>query len=158
MPHTIPNDKVRVKRTAKADKCQWCETKVELKDQFTVHNDLDADGGKGRVIKKKVGSRADAVLEANTSHWCSDCAEKRVKMSQRWLDRRAGVEANPRKSAAAKPAKKTAGRKRGAARAAKKSAARRSGHKASGASRASSSKAPAADVSGKTPEAGTEPF
>lgn len=118
-----PNDNTRSATTQKKEQCQWCKAKSPLSDQYTVVNDLDANNGAGEVIKKKVGKRK---LPAKQSHWCPDCAEKRVKMSQRWLDRRAGIEAKPKKAAAKKVAKKAAkpakpaAKKKPAARKAKK--------------------------------------
>jgi hypothetical protein len=106
-----PNSNKRSTDTRKKEQCQWCKTKSPLADQFTVVNDLEANDGAGKVVKQKVGKRK---LPEKQSHWCGECAEKRVKMSQRWLDRRAGKAPAPAKAkkakapAKAKPAKKAA--------------------------------------------------
>ena len=160
-----PNDKAWTLRTAKAGKCQWCESKVELKDQYTVHNDLDANSGKGAVVKKKIGARAAAVIAASTSHWCADCAEKRQKMAQRWLDRRAGIDAPPRTAAKkngsakkaakapAKPAKKAKPAVKAPAAKAAKPAVKKPG-KPKPKSRVAPKAAPASSTGGGN----TEPF
>lgn len=118
---TATNSKsVRV-RTAKAGKCQWCETKTPLENQERVYNDLE----KGVVVRERIGKRAaPTVIEEGLSHWCGDCADKRVAMATRWLDSR-GSTAKPK-------AKKASGRKSGAqkASASKKTAKRATAKKA----------------------------
>lgn len=106
--------------TKKKDQCQLCRTKVKISDQFTVVNDLDNNV----PVKKKVGTRDIGTL----SHYCGDCAKKRVKQKQAWLDQRDDAPkkaAKPKaKKAAAKPkAKAKAGKKGGKAKAKKEKAA-----------------------------------
>lgn len=74
--------KERRARTRKAGKCQMCESKVPLKDQYTVHNDLE----KGIVRKHRNAARKGAET---ASHYCGECVERRVKQKQAWLDARA---------------------------------------------------------------------
>jgi hypothetical protein len=72
----------RRERTRKEGKCQLCERKTPLKEQYTVTNDLKA----GIASKRKDGTRK-AAEEA--SHYCEECVEKRVKQKQAWLNARA---------------------------------------------------------------------
>jgi hypothetical protein len=74
--------KERRARTRKAGKCQMCESKVPLKEQYTVHNDL----GNGTVHKRKNAARKGAET---ASHYCAECVERRVKQKQAWLNARA---------------------------------------------------------------------
>lgn len=114
-----PNSMERRQKTRKADKCQLCGTKTDLKDQYTVVNDLEA----GKPIKKKNAARRGAE---NLSHYCGDCADKRVKQKQAWLDSRNGdaPKAKPAAKKAAKPkAAKAKTARKGAPTAAKKKAA-----------------------------------
>jgi hypothetical protein len=74
--------KERRARTRKAGKCQMCESKVPLKDQYTVTNDLKA----GEVVKRK---NAGAKGKETASHYCAECVERRVKQKQVWLNARA---------------------------------------------------------------------
>lgn len=74
--------KERRARTRKAGKCQMCESKVPLKDQYTVTNDLE----QGRPIKRKNAARKGAEA---ASHYCGECADRRVKQKQAWLNARA---------------------------------------------------------------------
>jgi hypothetical protein len=117
-PHYPPNDGSRRERTRKAEKCQLCETKVPLKEQFTVVNDLD----EGKPVKKKNAARRGAE---KLSHYCGECATKRVKQKQAWLDSRDGKPA-AKTTTKKSSAKKTTGRKRGAARKAAKGKKRES--------------------------------
>lgn len=71
----------RRERTRKEGKCQLCETKVDLKSQFTVTNDLE----NGTVNKKKNAARKGAET---ASHYCKDCADKRVEQKQAWVKAR----------------------------------------------------------------------
>lgn len=100
-----PNSLSRRERTRNEGKCQLCETKTDLKEQFTVTNDLDA----GTVVKKKNAARKGAEA---ASHYCSDCAAKRVKQKGDWLASRDG-ETKPKKG-------KKAAAKKGAKKAVKK--------------------------------------
>lgn len=74
--------KERRARTRKAGKCQMCEASVSLKDQYTVTNDLD----KGAVVLRRDAARKGAEA---ASHYCGECAERRVKQKQAWLSSRA---------------------------------------------------------------------
>lgn len=69
-------------KARKAGRCQLCNAKVPLKDQFTVVNDLEA----GKPVKRKNAARRGAE---KLSHYCGDCADKRVKQKQAWLKARA---------------------------------------------------------------------
>lgn len=113
-----PNSKSRVERTRKAEKCQWCGTKVPLKEQYTVRIEDD------KVIKRKDCTRKAAE---GKSHWCGDCAAKRVKMSERYLTKRQernGSAATKKKAAKPSGAKKsTAAKKTGSGSASGKKAA-----------------------------------
>lgn len=71
-------------RTRKAGQCQLCKAKVALTEQYTVVNDLDA----GKAIKKKNAARPGAE---SLSHYCADCADKRVKQKTAWLKTRAAA-------------------------------------------------------------------
>lgn len=94
-----PNDLKRRERTRKGAKCQWCEDKVPLKQQFVVYNDLDA----GKVIKTKDASRPSAE---GKSHYCGECAEKRVRLQEAYLARREnGGGSKPKKAKAKAKAK-----------------------------------------------------
>lgn len=93
-----PNDLDRREKTRKAEKCQLCGTKSPLSDQFTVVNDLE----NGVVVKKKNAARKGAE---SLSHYCGDCAGKRVTQKQAWLDGR-DESPKPKKAAKAKPAAK----------------------------------------------------
>lgn len=97
-----PNDLSRREQTRKKSQCQLCRTKVPLKDQYTVENDLDAN----KVVKKKNAERKGAET---MSHYCSDCAEKRVTQKQAWLDQRNG--SAPKKASKPKAAKKATAKK-----------------------------------------------
>jgi hypothetical protein len=79
----IPNDKPKRIATQKKNQCQMCQKKVQLKDQYTVTNDLEA----GTVTKRKIGARAKNLAEG-TSHYCEDCAPKRVKRGEYFIKRR----------------------------------------------------------------------
>jgi hypothetical protein len=114
-----PNDLSRRERTRKAGKCQWCEQKVALASQYEVYNDLE----KGKVVVKKGASKTNN----GNGHWCAECKDKRVKLSEAWLSRRNGEsKAKPKKAAKAKakkPAAKKSPAKRKPSKKAKASAA-----------------------------------
>lgn len=96
-----PNDLSRREQTRKKSQCQLCRTKVPLKDQFTVTNDLE----EGTVKKKKNCERRGAET---ASHYCGECADKRITQKQAWLDSR---DATPKKKKAAKKGKAKAAKK-----------------------------------------------
>lgn len=66
-------------RTRREGKCQICEKAVPLGEQYTVVNDLE----NGKVVKRK-----NAAKREDKSHYCGDCASRRVKEKQAWLDAR----------------------------------------------------------------------
>jgi len=142
-----PNDSVRRERTRKADSCQLCGTKVALKEQYTVENDLKATPPK--VIRKKNAARGGAE---KMSHYCADCADKRVRQKAAWVKTTYGEVDAPKSnvgsgtasSSAAKPKPKTA-----------KKAGRRSG-KAKASSSGSSNKTTASEAKAAAKEA--DPF
>jgi hypothetical protein len=72
----------RRERTRKEGKCQLCEMKVPVKDQYTVINDLDV----GKPVKQKNAARKGAE---KLSHYCDGCADRRVGQKQTWIDARA---------------------------------------------------------------------
>jgi hypothetical protein len=72
----------RRERTRKEGKCQMCKATVSLKEQYTVVNDLDA----GKPVKRKNAVRKGAE---HWSHYCGDCADKRVGQKQAWINARA---------------------------------------------------------------------
>jgi hypothetical protein len=82
-----PNSLSRRQRTRQENKCQLCEAKTPLKEQFTVTNDLEA----GTVVKKKNAARKGAET---ASHYCGDCANKRVEQKGAWLSQRDGSTAS----------------------------------------------------------------
>lgn len=108
-----PNSLTRRQRTRNEGKCQLCETKTSLKDQYVVTNDLEA----GTVKASKDASKPS---RENMSHYCGDCKDKRINQKQAWLDSRDGsTKAKPKskkgkaKKAAAKPKGKKAVKKPG---------------------------------------------
>lgn len=108
-----PNDKKRRESTRKRNECQLCHTKIGIKSQYTVTNDLDA----GKAIKGRKGT-----IPEGSSHYCGDCADKRVKQKQTWLDARENGSTPKPKAKATKAAKAT--KKAPAKKAAKKPAAK----------------------------------
>jgi hypothetical protein len=72
----------RRERTRKDGKCQLCEKSVPLKEQYTVANDLKAGTASKRTDASRKGAEA-------ASHYCGECADKRVKQKQAWLNARA---------------------------------------------------------------------
>lgn len=113
----VPNSLEHRAATRKANSCQLCGTKTPLKDQFTVVNDLEA----GTVKKQKNAARRGAE---KMSHYCGDCAGKRVKQKEAWLKTR---EESANGSAPAKPKKSSGAKKSGA----KKSSGKKTPAKAS---------------------------
>jgi hypothetical protein len=107
-----PNSLSRRDRTRKEGKCQLCETKATLKDQYVVTNDLEA----GTVKASKDASKPS---REKMSHYCGDCKDKRIAQKQAWLDSRDG---------AAKPKGKTKKAAKGKAK--PKKAAKPKGKKA----------------------------
>lgn len=97
-----PNSLSRRERTRNEGKCQLCETKTPIKNQFTVVNDLEA----GTATKRK---NAGAKGNENSSHYCGDCAAKRVEQKEAWMRSRNG-ETKP-KGKASKKGKGKAGKK-----------------------------------------------
>jgi hypothetical protein len=65
--------------TRKENRCQLCLTKAPLDEQFTVVNDLEA----GTVKKSK---NASADKNEHLSHYCGDCADKRVTRKEYWME------------------------------------------------------------------------
>lgn len=86
--HFPPNDLTRRQRTRKENRCQLCEAKVPLKDQYVVVNNLED----GSVSAHKDASKPS---RETMSHYCADCKDKRLKQKQAWLDARDG-ESKPR--------------------------------------------------------------
>lgn len=74
-----PNQMSHREATRKQKRCQLCGTKVPLTDQYTVQNDLE----NLTVTKRKNAARKGAET---MSHYCSDCADKRVTQKQAWID------------------------------------------------------------------------
>jgi hypothetical protein len=114
-----PNSLSRRERTRKEGKCQLCEAKVPLSEQYTVTNDLEA----GTVSKKKNAARKGAET---ASHYCgpsqNDCAGKRVKQKSDWLASResGGTKKTKGKSKKGKAAAKKATAKKAVKKTAKK--------------------------------------
>lgn len=98
-----PNLMSRRARTRKEGKCQLCEKKVPIKEQFTVTNDLDA----GEAVKRK---NAGAKGKETASHYCGDCATKRVKQKEAWIAIREGGGSSKPKKGKGKAAKKGKGK------------------------------------------------
>lgn len=69
------NDGARRAKAAKEGKCQWCQTKVPLEEQFVVFNDFE----KEKTIKSKNAAKPG---REKLSHYCDDCATKRQKIKQ----------------------------------------------------------------------------
>lgn len=104
--NAVPNSLSHREKTRKENKCQLCGTKVQLKEQFTVVNDLES----GTVKKQKNAARKGAE---KMSHYCSDCAVKRVKQKETWLKTRdESSNGSKPKSTAKKTAKKSGAKKR----------------------------------------------
>lgn len=101
-----PNDKERREKTRSKGQCQRCGTKLGLPSQYRVSI-------RNGAVHKEKGAKPDK------SHYCSDCADKRVKEKERYLAGGGGngtaKRGRPKKSTAKKStAKKTTARKRGA--------------------------------------------
>jgi hypothetical protein len=114
-----PNLLKRRARTRKENKCQLCETKVKIEDQYTVTNDLESN---------TVSKRKNAKSHEGASHYCGECADKRIAQKQAWLDSREGNGSSPAKKAA-KPAKAKKAAKAGAKKAGKKAAGKKAAKK-----------------------------
>lgn len=71
-----PGSKAKREQTRKQGRCQMCLTKVPIEEQYTVTNNLKTE---------KVTTRKDAKDKPDASHYCGDCAPKRVKMKERWF-------------------------------------------------------------------------
>ena len=128
-----PNLMSRREQTRKKEQCQLCRKPTPLKDQFTVENDLE-----NLTVKKRKNAAAKA--SAKKSHYCSDCAEKRVTQKAAWMRATYG-EANGVKAekGTGRKAQKTAAKSK-AQNKAKKSAAKKNGSgKASTAKKAAKS-------------------
>lgn len=69
------NDGARRAKAAKEGKCQWCQTKVPLEEQFVVYNDFEQK----KTIKSKNAAKPG---REKLSHYCGDCATKRQKIKQ----------------------------------------------------------------------------
>jgi hypothetical protein len=76
------NSTKRKQETRKSNQCTWCGKKVALKDQVCSFIDYSKD--------PPVPRKGKASAHPDRGHWCSDCAEKRHKMNQRYLDVRSG--------------------------------------------------------------------
>ncbi len=96
-----PNDKARREKTRDKGQCQRCGKKVGLPSQYRV-----------RIINGKV--HRDKGAKPDQSHYCSDCADKRVKEKERYLAAGGGESTGKRGRPKKATAKKTASRKRGA--------------------------------------------
>lgn len=93
-----PNSLTRRERTRKEGKCQLCEKKTPLKEQFVVTNDLDAG-------TCKASKDASKPSREQMSHYCGECKDKRISQKQAWLDSRDGTskpKAKGKKAAAKK--------------------------------------------------------
>lgn len=90
------NDGTRRQKTRDKEQCQWCHTKVPLKEQFVVFNDIPNQ----KVIKAKDATKPKHVKK---SHYCSDCADKRKATKEKFDE-----SVNRGKGAAKKAAKKVA--------------------------------------------------
>jgi len=77
-----PVSKEKRDLTRKQGRCQKCLAKVPIAEQYTVTNDLK---------KEKVFKHRNAEVMPNKSHYCGDCADKRMKMKERWMARRAAA-------------------------------------------------------------------
>lgn len=155
-----PNYGKRKGETKKVDECQLCDTPTPLKDQYTVVNEKDEDGTfTGKAIKTKIG-RGAAKHPDNLSHYCGDCADKRVKQKEAWVARRlADGESKPKatgrkRGAAKKEEAKTSGRKRGAA----KARTRKRGDNGNAKAKPKDRKAPKADTAKAAAGADEDPF
>jgi len=104
--------------TRKENRCQLCLTKADLDEQFTVVNDLEA----GTVKKSK---NASAEKNEHLSHYCGDCADKRVKRKEYWMesvreasgpDQRGKTGSSKKKAAKKKRVRKPKGKKKAAAK------------------------------------------
>jgi hypothetical protein len=118
--------------TRKENRCQLCLTKVPLDEQYTVVNNLE----KGSVTKKQ---NADSEANEHLSHYCGDCADKRVKRKEYWMesvrdgsgpDQRGQASTGRKRKKAPKKAKGKATRKRSAKKAADKPKRKRTRTKA----------------------------
>lgn len=109
----MPNLMSRRARTRKEGKCQLCETKADLKEQFTVTNDLE----NGVVVKKKNAARKGAET---ASHYCGECANKRVKQKEAWMQSAKGDGSKKATTKKAAKGKAKGAKKAGKAKAAKK--------------------------------------
>jgi hypothetical protein len=98
-----PNDLSRREKTRKEGKCQLCRKKVPLKEQFTVTNDLENN----EVKKKKNADRRGAET---ASHYCGECADKRISQKQAWLNSRDETPKRKKGKAKKAPAKKAKGK------------------------------------------------
>lgn len=103
--NAVPNSLSHREKTRKENRCQLCGTKTPLKDQFTVVNDLE----EGKVKKQKNAARKGAE---KLSHYCGDCASKRVKQKETWLKTREESTNGTAPKASSKP-KKSSGSKKG---------------------------------------------
>lgn len=106
-----PNDKARREKSRDKGQCQRCGKKVGLPSQYRV-------AIRNGAVHKDKGAKPDQ------SHYCADCASKRVKEKERYLAAGGGSSSTGRKRGSTKKtaAKKTTARKRGAT---KKSSARK---------------------------------
>lgn len=146
-----PNLLSRREDTRKKGQCQLCRAKVDLKDQYTVENDLKAQ----TVTKKKNAARKGAE---KMSHYCGDCATKRVDQKKAWMKSIHGLTAeNGDSDAASKPKAKKATVKKAAAKAKATVAKTASKPKATGPKRVVKTPAPAAPAKEKV-SGDTEPF
>lgn len=95
---TRPNLMSRRERTRKEGKCQLCEKKTPIKDQYTVVNDLD----EGVATKRK---NAGAKGNETSSHYCGECADKRVTQKEAWINSVRNADAKPKAKKGKKGAK-----------------------------------------------------
>lgn len=91
--------------TRKEGRCQLCLTKADLDDQYTVVNDLDA----GTVKKAK---NASAEKNEHLSHYCGDCADKRVARKEYWMENVREASGPDQRGKSGGSKKKTAKKKR----------------------------------------------
>lgn len=103
------NDGARRAKAAKEGRCQWCQTKVPLEEQFVVYNDFEQK----KTIKSKNAAKPG---REKLSHYCGDCATKRQKIKQAGDFDKAtgGKRGRPKGSTTKKSAKKTTAKKEAA--------------------------------------------
>jgi hypothetical protein len=103
------NDGTRRAKAAKEGKCQWCQKKVPLEEQFVVYNDFDQK----KTIKSKNAAKPG---REKLSHYCGDCATKRQKIKQAGDFEKASGKKRGRPKGKKTAAKKAAAKPKGKAK------------------------------------------